>query len=128
MILYLHAHVNVHIIQSILHYMYLFVCIYKVLGSPSVNPTVNVSILSGETAVLDCNANGNSTPIVQWKFNIVEILNGSKYLISEGVLYIFNVGLSDIGIYTCTAINEIGQVTGNISLIVQGQFKLQMFH
>ena len=107
--------------------MYLFVCIYKASGSPSVNPPVKVSILSGETAMLDCNANGN--PIIQWKFSNVEILNGSKYLISEeGVLYIFNVGLSDIGIYTCTAINEIGQVTGNISLIVQGQFKLQMFH
>ena len=89
--------------------------------APSVNPPVDVFVLDRGTATLDCNADGFPTPTIQWKFNDVEITNGGRYSITEqGVLNIMNVGLDDIGVYTCNATNGIGYVNGNISLKVQG--------
>ena len=86
-----------------------------------VNPPVDVFVLDGGIATLDCNADGFPTPTIQWKFNDVEILNGGRYSITEqGVLNILNVGLDDIGMYICNATNGIGYVNGNISLKVQG--------
>ena len=89
------------------------------------NPPVQVSVLNGELAILNCGADGFPTPAIQWKFRHVEILNGGRYSINEqGILNIMNVGLDDIGIYVCTASNAIGYATGNISLSIQGQLKL----
>ena len=89
------------------------------------NPPVEVSVLNGEIAILDCDADGFPTPIIQWKFRHVQIVNGGRYSINEqGVLNIMNVGLDDIGIYVCTASNDIGYATENISVYVQGQLKI----
>ena len=97
-------------------YQWGFLCVV-----PFVNPPVDVSVLEGGVATLDCNPNGFPTPTIQWNFNDIEILNGGRYSINEqGVLNISNVGLDDIGIYICNATSSIGYANGSISLKVQG--------
>jgi len=84
-----------------------------VISTEVINQTVNI----GDTAVVTCLATGKPIPIISWYFNDapVENKNTTKYLISEMILNpvtksstlkLMSLTLSDMGIYTCNAVNQ----------------------
>ncbi|CAF0824612.1 unnamed protein product, partial [Didymodactylos carnosus] len=73
----------------------------------------SLQVNMGEEARLLCNARGYPTPIIE------PIINGRKYILNnDGTLLISNVQEHDVGIYTCYAINSVGNASRNIEMIV----------
>ena len=69
-----------------------------------------------------CEATGEPIPDISWYFNSVMINVSSKYMIMsesinattvENILTIHNAMSSDIGIYSCTASNLLGNDTSH---------------
>ena len=79
-----------------------------------------------------CQTVGEPVPDISWYFNGVMINvsdNSSKYMIAsrslnitttENTLTVYNVTSSDVGTYTCTATNKIGNDTSSGHLQVNG--------
>ncbi|KAM9743449.1 hemicentin-1 [Menidia menidia] len=68
--------------------------------------TVNV----GQDAVLPCEVDGDSSPVVTWRKDGFPVLkNNNKYImLSEGSLQILGVQLNDAGRYYCSVSNQAG--------------------
>jgi len=89
------------------------------IGSPIVNLEVVDQVQSeGNTASFTCQATGEPIPVIRWyyKGTIVDSTNTAKYQITSSsvnatttgnTLVIKNVRSSDVGIYTCNAVNAI---------------------
>ena len=81
-----------------------------------------------------CEAVGEPVPDISWYFNDVMINvsdNSNKYMIvsrslnittTENTLTVYNVSSSDVGTYTCNALNIIGSVTSSGILTVTSEF------
>ena len=79
-----------------------------------------------------CEAVGEPVPDISWYFNDVMINdsdNSSKYMITsrslnitttENTLTVYNVTSSDVGTYTCTATNTVGNDSNSGRLQVNG--------
>ena len=90
------------------------------------NETENVTFL--------CQAVGQPVPDISWYLNDVMINvsdNNSKYMIvsrslnittTENTLTVYNVTSSEVGTYTCHALNIIGSVTSSGILTVTSKF------
>ena len=82
---------------------------------------------------------GEPVPDINWYFNGVMINvsdNSSKYMImsrslnittTENTLTVYNVTSSDVGTYTCNALNIIGSVTSFRILTVTSKFSCSMY-
>ena len=79
---------------------------------------INQTVNEGDTAIITCLATGKLIPTINWYFNgaPMEKSNSTKYKISEillnpitknSTLAIMNLTLSDMGIYTCDATNQV---------------------
>ena len=100
--------------------------------------TVNPIILSDITDLSDegrdmanftCQAIGKPVPDISWYFNDVMINvsdNSSKYMIVSrsinistitSMLTVYNVTSSDVGVYTCTAFNALGNDTSHGKIV-----------
>ena len=92
---------------------------------------VNTTTTEAENVIFRCQSSYSVNTTVTWKFNgsDIDISNVSKYrimktLISEtvveSILMIMSAALSDVGMYTCVALNEAGNHTSSGVLRVYG--------
>ena len=100
--------------------------------------TVNPTILSDITDLSDegrdmvnftCQAIGKPVPYISWYFNDVMINvsdNSSKYMIVSrslnistitSMLTVYNATSSDVGVYSCTASNALGNDTSHGKIV-----------
>ena len=75
-----------------------------------------------DTVNFTCEAIGEPVPDISWYYNDVIINNSIKYMVmsrllnittTESTLTIYNAKNSDVGIYSCTASNALGNVTSH---------------
>ncbi|XP_057677310.1 roundabout homolog 4 isoform X2 [Corythoichthys intestinalis] len=79
----------------------------------------NVSVRMGESAQFYCQAKGDPPPAVVWSREHGPLPNG-RYLINpDQTLQIHYVTAQDAGMYTCTAVNDVGIVTAAAQLEVE---------
>ena len=87
----------------------------------------------GDNASFTCQATGEPVPTISWYFNgtPVDVTNTMKYTTSmmslntttiSNTLTIMSVESSDVGIYTCIAINVVSSDTISAILTVNGEF------
>lgn len=105
-------------------YMYrLTLSIYLPLSDP---PSITQSPLS-QTAHLNslvqfhCAADGNPDPLISWNFQGTPIPE-----VQEGILTIPSATEVDVGVYTCTAANTVGQDTADASLIILCEWHIHL--
>lgn len=81
----------------------------------------NVASVVGSRVSLQCDSSGIPKPEVKWEKDGVAI-SGRNYVINHsGSLFFAAVKMEDGGDYRCTASNEAGSVSRNVTLSVQGQ-------
>ncbi|XP_052896954.1 peroxidasin isoform X1 [Anopheles moucheti] len=78
-------------------------------------------LLEGEPIVLDCVVTGAPTPSILWKFNNENIQNGRIKLFGNGSLILPMSTLDDGGIYTCCAGNALGNISVNVTVLVNAR-------
>lgn len=88
---------------------------------------------SGDTEDFQCRADGRPLPTIIWKKNGVILSNTTNIYITEeamgdymliSTLTLVNATLDDIGVYECTASNDIGDISGVFNLTVFGMYLL----
>ncbi|CAG5129711.1 unnamed protein product, partial [Candidula unifasciata] len=95
-----------------------------VYDPPTLDPgPSNVTVLYGQTALLECESHGDPPPAVLWKKDgvILDVNDPEKgYISPRGSLTINSATLKDGGRYSCVATNPAGFVSRDISLTVHG--------
>ncbi|XP_010221676.1 PREDICTED: contactin-2 [Tinamus guttatus] len=77
--------------------------------------------LAGQMVTLECFAFGNPVPRIKWRK--VDGSQPSKWISSEPLLQIQDVGFEDEGTYECEAENAKGRVTHQGRVIIQAKIK-----
>ncbi|TRZ02412.1 hypothetical protein DNTS_034467 [Danionella cerebrum] len=72
----------------------------------------------GHATDLPCVAQGVPKPSVSWLKNGTILQDDSQYRISDGALTLYQVGVSDQGVYVCMATNIAGKAEASIQLHV----------
>ena len=73
--------------------------------------------MAGDTATIECHANGRPSPRYEWR-------NADGTVITtEKILHFDEVNGSHGGIYTCTATNSLGVASFNITIQVESTSK-----
>lgn len=72
-------------------------------------------VREGRNVTLDCSAEGNPEPIAEWTFQSQSKTIGMR----ETSLTISKVTSDNVGKYTCTARNDLGNITRTVSLTVE---------
>lgn len=72
-------------------------------------------VIEGGDVSLNCTAEGNPEPEVEWRFQNQSKLSGK----GQAMLTISTVSFDDGGEYTCTATNDLGSVTKTVLLTVE---------
>uniref|UniRef100_A0A3P9M6E6 Ig-like domain-containing protein n=1 Tax=Oryzias latipes TaxID=8090 RepID=A0A3P9M6E6_ORYLA len=88
-----------------------------------INPTCDVETSEGSTVMFECSLMGIPSPVVSWFKGDKKIPhNNKKYLHSSDgdnhLLKIFKVSPQDSGVYTCRAINLVGETLCRACLVV----------
>uniref|UniRef100_A0A182M043 Ig-like domain-containing protein n=1 Tax=Anopheles culicifacies TaxID=139723 RepID=A0A182M043_9DIPT len=84
-------------------------------------PADPLELLEGEPIALDCVVTGAPTPSILWKFNNENIQNGRIKLFGNGSLILPTSTLDDGGIYTCCAGNALGNISVNVTVVVNAR-------
>lgn len=71
------------------------------------------------TVTLRCRVFGAPKPEVKWIRNGLELTGGRYKVLESGDLQITNVAFADAGEYTCYAVNKLGSIDANGTLIVK---------
>lgn len=92
-----------------------------------VTTPVKAKVMDGEPVQFTCKVKGKPTPKVMWYHDDVPVKEGKEvtvYQDGEGVckLAISEVFPEDSGIYTCKAVNPVGETICATSLVVEGNF------
>ena len=93
------------------------------IAAPVITVSPNNTIqLEGSNVMFQCEAISEPLYTVQWQFNETFINNNNDYLINQstGELTVFNITLTDTGIYTCIVENIHGNDSASATLSVQG--------
>ena len=90
----------------------------------------------GDDVIIECTATGVPLPVLTWKKDGEDLVNGSgsiigvPQLLSDGsilsVLEIVGTDTGDGGQYTCTATNHVGNMSQSIELDLLGKWKMSM--
>ncbi|GAB0092093.1 hypothetical protein DMENIID0001_070550 [Sergentomyia squamirostris] len=83
----------------------------------------NITVVVGTTARLDCAADGEPRPQMAWQKDGGNDFPAARerrmhVMPTDDAFFIINAKLSDRGVYTCTAENDIGAIRANATLIV----------
>ena len=87
-----------------------------------ISSITDVSDSESDLAIFICQAVGQPIPNISWYFNDVMISISSKYMIVsnslntttiENTLTVYNITSADVGVYACTATNNVGNDTSN---------------
>lgn len=90
-----------------------------------IKPLTPIRVMDGEKVTFSCVVTGKPIPKVQWYLNDLPVKEAKDVVISqssEGVcmLAIAEVFPENAGIYTCKAVNKVGEAVCKSSLIVEG--------
>uniref|UniRef100_A0A4W4GQH6 Myosin binding protein C, slow type n=1 Tax=Electrophorus electricus TaxID=8005 RepID=A0A4W4GQH6_ELEEL len=92
-------------------------------------PLVNICAIAGYNTTLNCSVRANPRPKVIWMKNKIIIVDDPRYRMfsNQGVcsLEIRKPSPFDGGMYTCKAINDLGEAQVDCKLEVKGQSVLQ---
>ncbi|KAI4892791.1 hypothetical protein NFI96_028928 [Prochilodus magdalenae] len=94
----------------------------RVYVAPTISPgPFNVTLVTGQRAVLSCESTGIPVPQVNWKRNGAPIStqSGAYRLMSSGSLVITSPSQEDEGYFECTVTNEVGEERRVIEVILQ---------
>lgn len=91
------------------------------------SPLVPTKVMDGERVSLTCRVTGKPIPKVEWLHNGQPIQEAKDVIMSqdsEGVcmLAISEVFPENAGMYTCTAVNKVGEAVCAATLIVDGKY------
>ena len=82
----------------------------------------DISDNESDFAIFICQAVGSPILDISWYLNNAMISNSSKYMIMskllntttiENTLTVYDITSADVGVYTCTATNDVGNDTSN---------------
>ncbi|XP_033501201.2 vascular cell adhesion protein 1 [Epinephelus lanceolatus] len=77
-------------------------------------------VTSGENVTLDCSAEGNPPPSIQWSYtfdvNVRETTRGRQKSI-----IVTRATSTNAGVYICVATNKVGNVTRSVNLMMKGK-------
>uniref|UniRef100_A0A3B5BB45 Ig-like domain-containing protein n=1 Tax=Stegastes partitus TaxID=144197 RepID=A0A3B5BB45_9TELE len=95
-----------------------------------INPICDMETPEGTTIMFECSLMGIPSPIVSWFKGDKKIPHNNKKYVhsSDGdnhFLKICKVGTQDSGVYTCRAINVVGETLCRACLVVQDAKKIQ---
>lgn len=79
----------------------------------------NVTVQTSDRFRLDCGVDGDPKPLIYWQFNFghnFSAANERRLLLLDESLIIENAKINDSGIYTCTAENQAGKITKNVTV------------
>ncbi|KAG8450873.1 hypothetical protein GDO86_003224 [Hymenochirus boettgeri] len=84
---------------------------------------MDLTIRTGAMARLECAADGHPPPQIAWQKNGGTDFPAARerrmhVMPEDEVLFIVNVKIEDMGIYSCTAKNAAGSISANVTLIV----------
>ena len=94
---------------------------YSVPPTLTYSPSAVRDVVSGESLVASCRASGDPLPVIHW-FSGEQLLiagNRSEISVSQGSNGITTISqltlteftLEDMGVYSCVAVNSLGNVT-----------------
>lgn len=75
-------------------------------------------ISSGGAVTVDCRAEGNPSPVLQWVFTSAESQETTRG--NQSSINITGATSTNAGIYICVATNKVGSVTRSTTLIMKG--------
>lgn len=83
---------------------------------------------AGTTAVLNCQAEGEPTPTIEWSRQGRPLLGNDRFsTLSNGSLRISSAQKEDTAEYECVARNLLGSVLVRVTLTVRGEMSTQLF-
>ena len=102
------------------------------IDSPVIDVKVtNQTLQEGDTAFFTCQATGIPIPMINWYFNGTpvyknntlkhKISESSDYISINSTLAVTGLNPSDIGTYTCKAVNLVSSDTSSGRLAVKGE-------
>ena len=98
-----------------------FAC--AVVPAVVVEPPLDEVVLLEQDAVFECRGDSDPVHSTVWIYNMSELVNGTKYMISGEThtkLVVKNVSLTDSGLYSCVIKNEYRMDSATARLQVQG--------
>lgn len=76
-------------------------------------------VAPGENAILECFADGNPSPEIQWIFHpAANVVNATGW--RHSVLTVSEATSTNVGVYMCVATNKVGRVTRFDTLLMKG--------
>lgn len=87
----------------------------------------NITVQTSERVHLDCSVDGDPKPQIYWQFNFGNDFPAARerrIRYSDESFIIENAKSSDRGIYTCTAENQAGIITTNVTVEIS---KIELF-
>ncbi|XP_053347898.1 hemicentin-1-like [Clarias gariepinus] len=89
----------------------------NVLYGPEIEPDYSSHVMQkGEAVSLSCTAGGNPEPEVTWRFQSQTKATGRR----QTTLTISEATFADDGVYTCTAMNDLGNDRRTVTVHVEG--------
>lgn len=88
-----------------------------------INPICDMETPEGTTVIFECSLMGMPSPVVSWFKCDKKIPHNKKYVLSSNgdnhFLKISKICVADSGVYSCRAINVVGETLCRASLVVQ---------